>query len=619
MRKKINKENLGEKNKNTFNKILAVLVVLLTIITVVVLLKVNVLPSKYLVPTIFVMALIALVVLIIQFKKKTKKVSKIVFSVISCILIIIYSVIDIYLKNTYNFLNDITSSQDKLLNYSVVVLNNSNYEKIEDLNDKKMGYLNIDGEGTKLANNNVSEKIKINLEEKEDLVTLKESLFKESTDSILLEDSYMSILNEENEDFSKETKIIYTFSVKVKSTEISKDVDVSKESFNIYISGIDTYGKIGSVSRSDVNIVATVNPNTHQILLVNIPRDYYVQLHGITGRKDKLTHAGIYGIEKSVTTVEDLLDIDINYYFKVNFTSLESIVDALGGITVYSKYSFTSYIDNYNFKAGYNNMNGSQALAFARERKSFAEGDRMRGKNQQAVIEAIVRKASSFTVVSKYNNILNSVKGKFQTNMDINEILEIVKSQIDSNAKWNITSISLDGSGSSEYTYSAGNQKLYVMIPDVDSINDAKSKIKDVVDGKMLESSYGEVTNPTNPTKAKETSTSATNSNSATNQNVNEKKSSDATLSKLSTSISGLTPSFSGSKTSYNLVVNNNITKITIEATPNNTKAKVSGTGTINLNPGENIVNITVTAEDGTKKIYKINIRRKSEITIYDN
>lgn len=607
------KNNEKIKKKYIISKILSVMLAIVTIILVIALLKVDILPSKYLVPVISGISLISFLILILQLRKRTNKILRAILNVISVILITVFTLVNCYLQKTYNFLNEITSSTDKVNNYSVIVLNDSKYEKIEDLKDKKMGYIENEEESDKHAKETINEKIKVKLEGNEDLTMLKNMLYESSVDSILIADSYKAILDEEDENFSKKTKTIYTFSIKEKSTEISKDVNVSKEAFNIYISGIDTYGTIGTVSRSDVNMVVTVNPKTHQILLVNIPRDYYVQLHNTKGRKDKLTHAGIYGIEKSVTTVEDLLGIDINYYFKVNFTSLESIVDALDGITVYSKYSFTSYIDNYNFKAGYNNMNGKQALAFARERKSFAEGDRMRGKNQQAVIEAIVRKASSFTVISKYNSILNSVKGKFQTNMDTNEILEIVKAQINSNAKWNITSISLDGSGSSEYTYSAGNQKLYVMIPNQNSVNDAKNKIKEVMEGKVLESSYGEVTNATDPTKSTSSSSSKTNSNTANSKK--ETKSNDATLASLD--IPGLTPSFSSTRTNYTLSVDSDVNKINVSATTNSSKAKVSGTGSVTLKTGKNIVNVVVIAEDGTEKTYTVTITRKDEVNVY--
>lgn len=483
---------------NKVGIILTIILMLITIITVGIIIYINVLPFTYLILVILFLLGIVSCISCLQFRnnKCSKK-----LNIITGIGVAIISVILIYFVNTFNFLGLMTKSGYKIQNYSVIVLKDSDYEKIQDISGKNLGYVDSNDEGMRLALENITKEVTTTQISKSDVVTLSNELLSNELQAIMIENSYKAMLNDEVEDFANKTKVIFEFSVKLKVDETSKSVkSVTKDPFNIYISGIDTYGDISSVSRSDVNIIVTVNPNTHQVLLTNIPRDYYVTLAG-TSSKDKLTHAGMYGIEKSIETIEDILDIDINYYLKVNFTSLQEIIDALGGITVYSKYSFTSYIDNYYFKEGYNNMNGAQALAFARERKSFAEGDIMRGKNQQAVIEAIIRKASSPSIIYKYNSILNAINGKFQTSMSTDEILELVKFQLSKNPKWNVTSITLNGVGSSEYTYSAGNQKLSVLIPDVDTIDNAKSLIKDVFDGKKLDSSYGEVKSPTNPVK----------------------------------------------------------------------------------------------------------------------
>ena len=217
----------------------------------------------------------------------------------------------------------------------------------------------------------------------------------------------MQMINESIENFENDVRILDTISIKIESNVKVKDADVTKESFNIYISGNDIYGNILSVSRSDVNIIATVNPNTHKILLTTVPRDFYVQLHGTSGYRDKLTHAGVYGIDMSVSTMEDLLDLDINYYMRVNFTSLMKLVDAIGGVDVESDYSFRA-ASGESFVKGINHMNGKQALAFSRERKAFSDGDRQRGKNQQKVIIAILNKTlSSTTLITSYTDILD--------------------------------------------------------------------------------------------------------------------------------------------------------------------------------------------------------------------
>ena len=220
-----------------------------------------------------------------------------------------------------------------------------------------------------------------------------------------------------------------------------------------------------------------VNPKTHKILMINIPRDYYVELDGVN-KKDKLTHAGIYGVEMSMKTLEKLLDIEINYYVKVNYNALIKLVDALDGVEVYSKYNFSSYEYHFRFKEGYNHVNGKQALDFVRTRKAFLEGDRQRGENQQAMISAIIKKASSSAILVKYDDILKSVEGNFATNITTDKIMSLVKMQLDSMPNWEIESLSLNGQDSYDYTYTYPSQELYVMIPDQDTILNAQGILK---------------------------------------------------------------------------------------------------------------------------------------------
>jgi LCP family protein required for cell wall assembly len=248
-----------------------------------------------------------------------------------------------------------------------------------------------------------------------------------------------------------------------------------KKPYVIYISGIDTYGDIATTSRSDVNILAVVNPADKKVLLVTTPRDYYVQLNGTTGVKDKLTHAGIYGVDKSKATLEDLYGTKVDYTVRINFSSLLKLVDAVGGITVTSDQAFSA--DGYNFVAGPNNLDAKQALAFARERYSFSEGDRQRGKNQQRVIEALISKLSQPQMALKLPAILSATNGAFQTNASRNEINAIIQQQLSGAGSWTTESISVDGTGTSAPTYSMGSQLLYVMIPNYATVEAAKAKI----------------------------------------------------------------------------------------------------------------------------------------------
>ena len=404
-------------------------------------------------------------------------------------------------------------------NYSVMVLKDSDYNSVSDIKNEVISYYETKSNENKLLVEKVN---KLGKESKSytNLNTLATDLLNKETNVIVLEDNYKKTLideqddNEYNEvkDFNDKTKTIYTFSIKVKKDNTSKDVDVVSEVFNIYISGIDTYGTVSSVSRSDVNIVVTVNPNTRQVLLTSIPRDYYVQLHDTTGYKDKLTHAGIYGTDCSIKTIEDLLDIDINYYFKVNFTSLIDIVDALGGVNVYADQSFSTW-NGYHFTKGYNKVDGNAALAFVRERKTFTNGDRQRGINQQALISAMINKCISKEILTKYTSLLNSVKGSIITNMPTKTMLSLVKMQLKSNTSWNISTNSLDGTNASKYTYSYNYQQLYVMEPSEESVENGKELINKVLNGEVLESSYtdsdGTVHSVTKSNVSKKSSTSS--------------------------------------------------------------------------------------------------------------
>ena len=478
-----------KKKKLSFTKIYTLFFTLITIIFIVFLKIVNIVPTAYFI--IILLITFALFLLVILMLKKKRKIGYI----LSILIIIIYSVITYYLGITMNFFSSLTSIHYTEKNYLVIVLNNEKYNNIKDLNNKSIAYINKIDVTLDKALDKLNKKVQIKNIEYSDYNTLFTDLESERIESIFIEEAYYNIKKEEES--TENYKIIDTIKIRsLTSNNLTKSVDITKDPFTIYISGIDTYGSIETVSRSDVNILMTINPITKQVLLTSIPRDYYVQLSGTTGYKDKLTHAGNYGIDMSINTIEELLDIDINYYIRVNFSTLEKIIDALDGVDVYSRYSFVSYIDNYMFYEGYNHMNGKQALAFSRERKSLPNGDIDRGKNQQAVIEAIIRKITSKDIIYKYTKILNSLRGTFQTNISDDDIAKMVKKELENIGGWTITSISLEGTSEYNYTYSYNGQKLYVLVPDQDSINETVDLIKSVINGNKLEKSYDD--NPSN-------------------------------------------------------------------------------------------------------------------------
>ena len=391
------------------------------------------------------------------------------------ILIMILAII--YELNTIDFLKKIGDKEYITLNYNVVVLKSSSYTDLPSIKGEKVGIVNGYKEE---VTNKLDKKVRVKYTSYSNYSELVDRLINKHINVILLEDSQYKILEEEYTGFENKVSVIYKFSVDVKQKTEKEKTDITKKPFNIFISGIDTYGNINSVSRSDVNMIMSINPTDKKILLTSIPRDYYVKLSGIN-EYDKLTHAGMYGIDTSIDTVETLLDTKINYYIKVNFSSLVKVVNTLDGIDVDSKYQFTSQ-DGYSFKKGINHLNGKKALSFARERKALPDGDRSRGENHQAVLAAIINKASSKSILTNYNSLLKSLKPSLVTNLSNKELTSFIKMQIDKDIKWNITYVNLDGSDGYEYTYSYAKNKLYVMIPDEETIEQAKEEIRKILE-----------------------------------------------------------------------------------------------------------------------------------------
>lgn len=437
--------------------------------------RLNLVPIKYFLPIVLILFIIILLLDFKLLRKKTKLFSRIFFNIIAVFLIIVLGYGITYLNATYHFMNNLLSSEYEIKNYVVVVKNNKAYSKIIDLNQKEIEYLKTD-EYYKKVSSKISKDIQYQEVKKDNIVSFVNSFSNEEVPSMVLEKEHYNLLKEEYQEL-EDTKVIKTYKLLVKKN-LKKTTKKEDEPFTLYISGIDTYGNINSVSRSDVNIVAVIHPKEEKILLVSIPRDYYVQLHGTTGVKDKLTHAGIYGIDMSISTINDLLDIDIDYYLRMNFSTLTKSIDLVGGIDVYSDKAFTSYTNkSITFQQGINHMNGEQALAFARERYAYTTGDRHRGQNQQEIITAIIKKLASVKNITKYKSILESLDGTFETSMSYEELTDLFKLQINKNIDWKIESISLDGVGSKGPTYSMGSRNLYVMIPSDESVEQAKQKI----------------------------------------------------------------------------------------------------------------------------------------------
>lgn len=476
-------ENINQKKgKNIVGISLGILLLIITISFITLLKVLNIVPSKYFVYGTIIISIITLIIIIfllIKSKNILLKVIKTLCYILAITLIGVYSFGIYYLNKTMNFIDNISIMNEEITNYYIVVLATSKYQETSDLYGLTLAYYDK-------TNQDIIDRIKLELKytTTNDINKLKDKLFSQEVEAILISDIIKNKLEEDYDNFTDNIKILETISIKNKIEDITKKVSIKNTPFNVLISGIDTYGDINQTSRNDVNIIATINPNTNEILLTSIPRDYYVRLHGTEGYKDKLTHASYYGINMQVQTIEDIFDIDINYYVKVNFSTVIELVDELGGIEVYADQNV--YLgQNCQIKQGYNNVDGKCALAFSRERHSYLDGDRHRGRNQQEVIKAIFNKLNNAsTLISEYTNILNVLNGKFATNMDMNEVLNLIKYELDDLKDYSIESIQVDGYGDMGETYSYPYQKLWIMIPYQDTIDSAKSSINKVLNNK---------------------------------------------------------------------------------------------------------------------------------------
>ncbi len=461
-----------------------------TLVFIAALFVLNMLPMKYLGIIIGVLAFLWIIPLVSQLLSKKKAIAGKVFSVLMSIVLVFGSY---YIFKTNGTVKAISGGDKKVDKMVVAVLATDKAENIEDAKSYSFGVqYALKGDDMRATIEEISNETGRDLDttEYKSLNEQAKALHDGDVQAIIYNDAYTSILEESFEGYSDSVKIIYSHEITSKLVNKAADVKVEDDSFAVYISGIDVFGAIETNSRSDVNIIAVVNPTTHQILLVTTPRDYYVEIPGISGgQKDKLTHAGIYGVDASMATLSALYDTDIDFYARVNFTSLIQMVDALGGVDVNSEQSFTTSEDSglvMNVAQGMNHFDGKQALAFSRERMNVDGGDFQRGKNQQAVITAMIKKAISPAILTGANGVLSSVSGNVDTNMSQEQIQDLIKSQLNDAAAWNIKSMSAEGTGDDQECYSSPGNILYVTQPNMDSIAAIKQAIDAVEKGETL-------------------------------------------------------------------------------------------------------------------------------------
>lgn len=457
------------------------LIVCLSILSYMII-QTNLLPLKYELIIFGVLLAFVLFFSIFIFKKKTNVIALIIIDILSIGIIGGSIYIIPKFDEAIDFLKNNLSIQFVTNVYNVITSKSSNINSINDLEDKNI-YIYKDDNNDDLVKELNKKVSNYKLVEVEDLSKLFSYVIKDNNKIIIVSQGYYDETILEDNTYEDKTKIIDTIEYKtiVKKSESNKNI--TEEPFVIYLSGIDTRsGKLPSRSLSDVNIVLAVNPKTKKVLMINIPRDYYVQLHGTKGLKDKLTHAGTKGgVNLSRQTIEDLLDINIDNYIRVNFNAVVNLVDAIGGIDVYSDTAFDSYhMKGWHVPKGTVHMDGKKALAYSRERYAYRTGDNHRGQNQEDVITAIINKiSSSKSIASNYNKILKSLDGTFETDISYDNISSLIKMQLNDMAKWTTETCNLTGEGKMTVTYSYPNRNLWVMIPNEKSIATAKNKLND--------------------------------------------------------------------------------------------------------------------------------------------
>ena len=470
--------------------VITALAALATVIFIVVLGMSQMLPTKYLI--LGALAAILVVVACALFTRSTKNKFQFTFgTIIAVLMTVVFAAGSFYLQSTMNVLNGFSDVQVIETPVGIFVRSDDPAVTVEDAKDYTFGVLsNMDVENTEKTLEELNTQLGqyVSTQSYEGITQLADALLLTEVDAIILNTAYLDLY----EDLEGYTE--FEFQIRELDTIVIKEeVKVEKQNknkkdedphvFSVYIGGSDSRGSINQQARNDVNIVATVNTETKQVLLVTTPRDYYVPLSISGGSRDKLTHAGIYGIEVSKDTLSLLYDTEIDYYFRINFSGVERVVNALGGITVYNDYDFSTFTGQY-YPAGEITLTGENVMAFARDRK-MSGGEEARGKRQMKVIEGCINKAMSPEILTKYTQLLDSVSDCIVMNVPSSEISGIVRQQLENGGDWNITRYAVTGWGDSQQPWSM-SQYAYVMWPDEDTVQKAKDLMQAVRDGEII-------------------------------------------------------------------------------------------------------------------------------------
>lgn len=503
-----NQRRRRKRRRNTdwfVGRVALLLCVFMAFIFMISVISTKLLPAKILVVIVLALVLVAALVGLLIWKPRYRG-RYIVGLVLAVVMCVVYGVGTSYVFKGVNTAKNITTVRTETAAVGIYVRADDSIEFETAAAGYTFGILaEQDRENTDEAIAQINQEFNVTLKTKtyDGLPQLIDGLFSGDVDAILVNSAYIGLL-EEMEGYEDAGSKIR----EVKMTHVEREVEVTEPApgtteipddrlvgtkepedgqngmtFTVFISGIDTRGALTQKSRSDVNILASVNTATKQVVLISTPRDYYVPLSISNGARDKLTHAGIYGVNVCMDTLSMLYNVNVDYYFRVNFGGFIDIIDALGGVNVYSEKSFST--QNYSFSEGENYMSGDKALEFVRERKSFASGDRQRGRNQLALMQGVISKAMSPELLMNYNSVLSALEGSFETSIPYDTVSTLVREQLDQGGGWNVVSYSVDGTGDSQIPYSM-SQRAYVMVPNMDTVETAKSLIAQVYAGETV-------------------------------------------------------------------------------------------------------------------------------------
>ena len=491
------RKNRIQKAFKTVGEMLVGIQILATLVFLLFTWRLGMIPVKYLAVGTGILLMFALILLIIQVVSRGKA---IISKVVSLCMTGVLLFGSMYLYRTHSAVFDIfgDSSSVQVDSMIVVVRADDAAQSVADTAGYLYGIQSGENNGMAetLAHVNEETGTQVQTSSYDSLNAEAGALLDGSVQAIIYNEGYGGMLGEVYPEYDSKVRVIGQYSIENDSAAVKEiqgkaaQVNVQNETFSVYISGIDVYGPIATNSRSDVNIIATVNPQTKQVLLTSTPRDYYVTIPDISGdQRDKLTHAGIYGVDRSMATLANLYGIDIPFYVRVNFTSLIQIVDMMGGVDVYSEYAFTTSGNGgpvMDVQQGVNHFDGQQALSFARERYNVPGGDNQRGKDQMAVIEAMIQKMMSPEMLIQAPSLIGSVSDSIDTNVSMDQIQKLVQDQLNNGGSWTIKSVAAEGSGDNNYCYSMPGSLLYVMNPDQASVDNIKSLMQMVQNGEHL-------------------------------------------------------------------------------------------------------------------------------------